>query len=474
MKLNYAALALFASVAMMCSESNGDLLSRMLGRGGCGGCQATSCCDTPAPACGGRGFSISLNLNIGRPGRLFRGCGNDMGGCGAVDSCGAIDTCGGGCGDVVDSCGGGVRGRLSGLFSRLGSCGGCGAPAGDCGCGMPAPVMDSCNTCGPTCGEEVDACGGGLLAGRSIFSGRFLSRLRGIGGGGCGADMGCGCGAEVASDCGCSAPMAMAAPIAMPAPMIMSAPACGCESADTCGCGGGLNIRGRVSGLLSRVGSVGCGTCGSTDACGCGTRQPVRNLVGRLSNVGGCGSCGAPAGDCGCGMAAPVTSCGCDNAPSCGCNGGGRVKNILGRIPRPFKGGCGCGVSTCDGGCGASACGSSRLTLLDRVRGHRTPRTGAGCNDGCNPPCPNSGCSSCAGGAIAQPCNSCGGGAVESYAPMQYDNGTMYQENIAPIQAQPMDAVPESTEGSVIVPSADGASNRQPVVDPSAFVIRGK
>ena len=105
MKFKIAAVALFASVALICSESNGDLLSRMLGRGGCGGCQAaSSCCDTPAPACG-RSFGISINLNIGMPGRLFGGGGGGCGGgCGAVDAGG----CGGGCGGGGLLSGGGL------------------------------------------------------------------------------------------------------------------------------------------------------------------------------------------------------------------------------------------------------------------------------------------------------------------------------------------------------------------------------
>ena len=51
-------------------------------------------------------------------------------------------------------------------------------------------------------------------------------------------------------------------------------------------------------------------------------------------------------------------------------------------------------------------------------------------------------------------------------------------ETSPPVQVQPAQpvqpvALPEATEGSVVVPSADGANLRRPVVDPSAFVIRG-
>ena len=73
----------------------------------------------------------------------------------------------------------------------------------------------------------------------------------------------------------------------------------------------------------------------------------------------------------------------------------------------------------------------------------------------------------------AQPCNGCGGGAVTyDAAPAQVmpmaapaDNGTIL--NSAPAAVE----VP-ATEGSVIVPNADGANNARPVVDPSAFVIK--
>ncbi len=97
------------------------------------------------------------------------------------------------------------------------------------------------------------------------------------------------------------------------------------------------------------------------------------------------------------------------------------------------------------------------MGLLDRLRGDRSLR-GYGCDDGCDSPCSNSGCSGC---------SDCGGGAV------QYDNydGNMY--NATPTQAAPIMAVPESTEGSVIVPVAEGA-NYSPNVNPNAFVIRSK
>lgn len=445
MKLKLAAVALFCSVAMVCSESNADLLGRMLGRGGCGGSQAvSSCCDTPAPVCGGRNFGISININIGLPGRLFRGTGcggggllngggcgggvvsniNDGGcGCGAVADmgCGADAGCGCGGGKVRDLFGR-VRGRLSGLGSRLGNlgggCGGCGATDGGCGCSMPAPAP----SCGPTCGDAGCGCGGGLLQG-GLFQGGLFSRLGSNLGGGC------GCGAP-AGDCGCGV---------APAPAMSFSDDCGCNDGGSC-LGGG-QLRGRVTGLLSRL------------------------------KPSGCGRCGAPAGDCGCAapvMAAPVDTCGCGGGCDGGCGLLSRVKGIGQNFGSRFQGRCGsCGDMSCGGGCGAG-----KLSLLNRLRGDRTLRNS--CNDGCQPACPNSGC----GGG----CDSCGGNAV------QYDSGMNMQPimqpapqmapRMVPTQAAPVieNAVPAATESGVLeLPAAttpDGASYRQPVVDPSAFVTR--
>ncbi|MEL7497239.1 MAG: hypothetical protein AAFN77_06480 [Planctomycetota bacterium] len=447
MKLKIAAVALFCSVAMMCSESNADLLGRMLGRGGCGGCQAvSSCCDTPAPTCGGRNFGISININIGMPGRLFRGnnCGGGCGlfsgggllrgrggacdsGCGGAvvsnvaDSCG---TCGGNFADGGCGCGGGrvrdLLGRVRGRLSSIGSCG-CGGgllSGGSCGggCGMAAPAP----SCGPTCD---DGCGSGL------FSGGLLGRLRGGLGGGC------GCGSAIDAGCGCG----MAAPA--PAPVMNFGGDCGCDA-----CGSGGKLRGRVSGLLSRL---------------------------KPSFGNGCGMCGSSAGDCGCGApvyAAPAVDMGCNDGCGSGCGSNllGRVRNLGQGVGSRLFARCGsCGRTSCDGGCDGA-----RLSLLSRLRGDRTLRNS--CNDGCQPACPNSGC----GG-------SCGTGAV------QYDGGMNYQpmqaapqmqtapqlapvpQSIVPNQVAPQ-AVPAETKGAIEVPAAtqpDGAY-RQPVVDPSAFVIK--
>ena len=443
MKSKLAAIALFCSAALMCSESNADLLGRMLGRGGCGDCQAvSSCCDTPAPACGGRNFGVSININIGHPGRLFRGggcgggllardtgCGCDSGcapavtpivetscGCGAVDTCGAVDSCGNG-GLLQGNLFGRLRGRLGGM--------GCGCDAAPADCGCAAPMME---TCGPTCD---DGCSSGLL------EGGLFGRLRGRFSGGCGCDSApasdCGCAAP-ATDCGCSAP----------APAMTFGDA-GCGGCDTgCDSCGGGRIRGRVAGLLSRL-------------------KPA------------CGSCGAPAGDCGCGapvMEAPIASCGCDNAPACGSGRSGRVRGFVGNLGGRLRGTCnGCGSTSCDGGCGGT-----KLSLLARLRGDRTVRDNCGCNDGCQPACPNSGCMT--------GCNSCGGGVA---MPMPYQGESVIQPAPAYQQGtivQPMESAPRATpemapvpaattEGAVETPATDGAY-RQPIIDPKAFVIRRK
>ncbi len=409
MKSRIAAIALFCSAAMMCSESNADLLGRMLGRGGCGDCQTvSSCCDTPAPACGDCSRGISINIHIGLPGRLFRGgCGGGLlardAGCGCDTGCAPavapVVDAGCGCGVVEDACGcgsggllnGNLLGRLRGRFGNRGC--GCEMPAADCGCA--APVMD---TCGPTC-DDGCGCGGGL------FDGGLLGRLRGrIGGGACGCDV------APAADCGCA-----------PAP-VMNFNDCGCDTGCDDPCATGGRLRGRVSGLLSRL-------------------KPS------------CGSCGAPAADCGC-APAPVVACGCDNAPACGC---GR-RHILGNLGGRLKGMCNhCGSTACDGGCGGS-----KLGLMARLRGDRTVRNHCGCNDGCQPACPNSGCMT--------GCNGCGS-TVMPY------HGNMIQPAPA-IQEGTMETAPEiapvpeaTTEGAVEAAPTDGAY-RQPVVDPKAFVIR--
>jgi len=170
MKFKLAAVALFTSVAMMCSQSNGQLLDRMLERGGCGCEAAPSCCDTPAPACGGGG--LCNKLKVGQPGRLFSGCGG--GDCG---SNAPILTCNGSTG--FD------RGPFAGIRSQILGTG---------------PTID---TCGPTCGmlESAGDCGCGGN-GSQLFSGGLLGRLMGAGAGIGGGSCGCSAHAPAAAPCG--------------------------------------------------------------------------------------------------------------------------------------------------------------------------------------------------------------------------------------------------------------------------------
>ena len=120
MKIKLAALTLLC-VAMICSESNADLLGRMLGKSGCGEAAPT------ADACCERGINISIH--IGLPGRLFNGC--------KTECEEQSDDC---CGMNLD-----LRGRVSGLVSRIDSIGNnffcCEeAPADDCDNGRIAVV----------------------------------------------------------------------------------------------------------------------------------------------------------------------------------------------------------------------------------------------------------------------------------------------------------------------------------------------
>ena len=343
MKIKLAALTLLC-VAMICSESNADLLGRMLGKSGCGECEAApTCCETPDPCCG-RGISISLH--IGLPGRLFNGCG-----------------CKPECEEQVEDvcCGGG---RIKAMFAKVfnGCCqeDPCAEPepeceeAADCGCKLfSRGIFSRC--CDSGCEEEEpaceDACGCGLnLDLRGRVSG-LVSRI---------GSMGC-------NSCGCEE-----APAAEPAPA--------CE--DACGCGMNLDLRGKVSGLMARVGSMGCNSCGCEeapaaepaceDACGCGMNLDLRGKVsGLVSRVGsiGCNSCGCEE--------APATDCESD----CGCGRPAIVKNIVARMPRPGQN-CGCEEApACDDPCKAN--------LLDRIR-----QVGSRCNDGCRV-FQNSGCSDC-------------------------------------------------------------------------------
>ncbi len=85
MNFKYAAMALVMSATICCSQSEGQLLDRMLHRGGCS--SASSCCDTPVSGCSDCG-TVTANVSP----------------CGCSDSCG-----GGGCGLL-----GGRRLRIAG------------------------------------------------------------------------------------------------------------------------------------------------------------------------------------------------------------------------------------------------------------------------------------------------------------------------------------------------------------------------
>ena len=348
MKIKLAALTLLC-VAMICSESNADLLGRMLGKSGCGECEAApTCCETPDPCCG-RGISISLH--IGLPGRLFKGCG-----CKPECEEQVVDACDDGCG------GGRVKAMFAKVFNGCCKEDACAEPepaceeADDCGCKLFSRGLFS-RCCDSGCEEEEpaceDACGSGMnLDLRGRVSG-LVSRIGSMGG----------------NSCGCEE-----APAAEPAPA--------CE--DSCGCGMNLDLRGRVSGLVSRVGSMGCNSCGCEeapaaepapaceDSCGCGMNLDLRGRVsGLVSRVGSMGS-----NACGC-EEAPATDCESD----CGCGRPAVVKNIVARMPRPGQN-CGCEETpACDDPCKAN--------LLDRIR-----QVGNRCNDGCRV-FQNSGCSDC-------------------------------------------------------------------------------
>ena len=560
MKFKLAAVTLFACVAMMCSQSNGQLLDRMLDRGGCGCDAAPSCCDTPASSCGEE--SLCSKLKIGKPGGLFGSC----------DGCGSkapVLTCG--CETGFDSsCGGG--GRLTSLFKPRGNgllAVGTGASAG---CGVP-----TIDTCGPTCSaiEAAPGCGCSGGSGCGLGSGSLWSKIKGgctaggcaggaskfglpavgscefgapasdagscgcsapSGDGGCklfsrlkgslGCDGGsCGAPAPVAEPCGCSAPAPVAEPCGCSAPAPAPAPVaepCGCSScgdaAPSCG-GGGL-----LKGLFGRVGSLGCG--GGQSTCGCDAPAPAPVAFSAPAPSCGCSApapapapavvesscgCSAPVADCGCGGGLdlrgrvsgavsnlrPSGGCGGCGAPSvetCGCGGGldlrGRVSGAVSKIrPSGGCGGCDAHVAnSCGGGCGSGHCGSQELTLLERLRGHRTSRENVCPNNGCNPPCPtsNTGCSSCSGGGevIQQGSGTSQGFDAGQGSGTSQSLGTgstsrvIYDpvpstQTVEPAVSTPVSIVPEATEGSVVIPGTKGARNGSgPVVDPSAFVIK--
>lgn len=479
MKLKLAAIALIASMTLSCNTSFGcELLDRMLGRAGCSSCeapQAPSCgCggglmdkivskSAGCGCCGGDMMTYDANMNCGP---VASDCGCEAA---AAPSCGCeapvAEPCGCeaapapacGCETAAPSCGGGLN-----LFSKFGkrSCG-CGSPApaiapvADCGCAAPAPVDCGCSAPAPApvtdCGCEAPAapaCGGG---GCGLFS-----KLRG-GKSGCGceapapvADCGCEAPAPVA-DCGCEAPVAD----------------CGCEApAPVADCGCGVAKKPCSLGLFSKFKKAGCGGAAPVADCGCEAPAPVA--------------------DCGCGSPAPVADCGCE---------------------APAVSDCGCETPVADCGCGASAvstCGCNgavrgKLSLLDRLRGNRIPRTregvviGSQCNDGCNPPCPNqpTDCGCGAPAYQAAPCTSCGGGEViysdaqptggcsacgtsegqiiygEPVAVPATSMGSEEATNVAPVEPA-VDA--NATEG--VIESGDGASEASPVVDPGAFIPR--
>jgi hypothetical protein len=323
MKMKLAALAVIACVAMCCGNSYGDdLLNQMLDRGGCGGCeQVSTCCDTPAPACGKTRCGLFSGLRA-------RGCGLRGGGC--ADTC--EPTCCERSGLLVD-----MMAR-----KRCGTGGGCGLLGGGGNCG--------CDTCGPTCPEPVaepccdaaPACGGGC---------GLLSRLRGR--------MACG-----AADSCCDAPAPCApAPVADPC----------CDAAPTCGGGCGLFSR-----LRARK-ACGCGGAMECDVCAPACPEPVADPCCDAAPAcgGGCGllarlrarcggGCGA-ATDCGC-ETTVVSDCGCGQPACGGCRKGCRLSlfdRLNGnRIARRCRNnGCddGCGDPCHNSGCGG-ACGGAVMS----------------------------------------------------------------------------------------------------------------
>ena len=249
MKIKLAALTLLC-VAMICSESNADLLGRMLGKSGCGECEAApTCCETPDPCCG-RGISISLH--IGLPGRLFNGCG-----CKPECEEQVEDAC-------DDGCGGG---RIKSMFAKVFS--GC---CKEDTCAEPEPACEEADACGcklfsrgifsrgcdTGCDEEPaceDACGCGMnLDLRGRVSG-LVSRVGSMGG----------------NSCGCEE-----APAAEPAPA--------CESA--CGCGRPAVVKNIVARMPRPGQNCGCEetpACEETSACD----DPCKaNLLDRIRQVG--------------------------------------------------------------------------------------------------------------------------------------------------------------------------------------------
>jgi hypothetical protein len=355
------------------------------------------------------------------------------------------------------------------------------------------------------------------------------------------ANMSCG---PVASSCSCeAAPVATPAPCGCEAPVAAepcgcdAAPAvesCGCDAApavESCGCDaapatapkfGGLNLFSKLcknscgapEPAIAPVADCGCSAPVEAPVADCGCEAPTASPCGELnaakkpfslglfnrfktpaaSAAADCG-CGAPepvVSDCGCGSSAPVEAA---PAADCGCSAA---------VAAPVSD-CGCEVpvSPCGNSavapCGCNDGSRGKLSLLDRLRGNRIPRTrdgvviGSACNDGCNPPCPaqpsDCGCGGAPVPQVAAPCTSCGGGEV-IYTQAQPSTGcsscgtsqgeVIYgtpvaaatataagSEEAAPV-APPADTetTPMATEG--VIESVPGA----PVVDPGAFIPR--
>lgn len=489
MKFKLAAIALIASVTLSCNTSFGcELLDRMLGRAGCSSCEAPQ---APSCGCGGGLMDKIVGKSAG-----CGCCGDDMLTYDANMSCGPVASpCGCEAAPVAAPCGcdaapveapcgcdaapapkcGGLN-----LFSKFGNRG--------CGCGTPEPVI-----------APVADCGCGAVEAAPV------------------AD--CGCSAPVA-DCGCSAP----APVAD----------CGCgvvEAAPVadCGCGAPVatpyvgEVAGKKScfmGLFSKfkkpsisapVADCGCGAVevAPVSDCGCGAVE-----VAPVSDCG-CGS-PAPVADCGCGAVetAPVADCGCGSPvieSDCGCGSpatAAPARKWFSSV-RPAAGGCGCGapiVESTYGGSAVTPCGCDsaprgKLTLLDRLRGNRIPRTregvviGSQCSDGCNSPCPQqpsdcgcgnpapvyqaAPCTSCGGGEViytqAQPtsgCTSCGGsqGEVIYGTPETLPAETAAGSQEATYVAPPAAPATESNATEGMIEPGDGTSQASPVVDPGAFI----
>ena len=552
---------MIASVALSCDTSFGcDLLDKMLGRAGCSSCQAPK---APSCGCGGGGLMdkiIGKSAGCGCGGSdmltydASMDCGPVASSCGC-DSAPAADC---GCSAPASPCGGGGG---CGLFSKarggLGSLGGggCGcdapAPVADCGCSAPAPAPVAVADCGCSAPAPVADCGCSTPAPAPVAV----------------ADCGCSAPAPVA-DCGCSAPAAPASPCggggglglfskvrgsvgggdcgcSAPAPAPAPVADCGCGSpalGGQCGLGKKMSL-----GLFSKFQKSGCGSPAPVSDCGCSAPAPAPAPV--VADCG-CSAPAAPASPCGGGVGSGLFSnvrgsfgggdCGCSApaaapAPPCGggCGGGGGL-GLFSKV-RGGGGDCGCSapapapapvVSTCgcnapvSGGCGSTneACGvRGKLTLLDRLRGNRIPRTKEGvvigsCNDGCNPPCPHqptpapAGDCGCGAPVEAAPCTSCGEREITYGDTQPYDSGCstcqgstegdiIYgdsgalaapviidgdgESNVAPVvpDANTTEGVIESGGGSgtkgvedavdAVKEAVEGAS---PVVDPGAFV----